>query len=64
MITEIVGVSFIRSDQGDDLTANIAALLRPGDKRRRCRASFNAPPTPDRKGGSHCAATRYGPQTT
>jgi serine O-acetyltransferase len=55
MITELVGVSFIRSDQRDDLTAIIAALLRPGAKRRRCRASFNAPPTPGRTGGSHCA---------
>jgi hypothetical protein len=56
MITELVGVSFIRSDQRDDLTAIIAALLRPGAKRRRCCASFNAPPTPGRTGGSHCAA--------
>jgi hypothetical protein len=34
----------------------MAALLRPGAKRRRCRASFNAPPTPGQTGGSHCAA--------
>jgi hypothetical protein len=56
MITELVGFSFIQSDQRDDVTAIMAALLRPGAKRRRCRASFNAPLTPGRTGGSHYAA--------
>jgi hypothetical protein len=46
MIKELVRFSFIRSDQRNDLTAIMVALLRPGAKRRRCRASFNAPLTP------------------